>query len=305
MIKLLLMRAKKQDRTMRSVTGLNREQFHSLALAFQKLLEESKVKPLIRKPGAGRKGALKEVEEKLFFLLFYLKAYPTYDLAGVFLQVDRSQPCRWVQKWLPVLEKTLGRTLDLPKRKIRSVQEFIEAFPEIHDIFIDSTERASRRPSSYKNLARRYSGKKKMHTRKNTLITDEHKRIRFLSSTKNGSLHDFTLLKKEAITVNIPKGICVWVDKGYTGIKSILAEGISCCIPKKMSKKHPLTQAEKQENQIISSIRMPVEHAIGGMKRFACMQTKIRNKNWNIEDSMPLLCAGLWNFHLSQSENVK
>jgi len=301
MIKQLLMKAKKQERTMRAVTGLSYDQFHHLALIFQNLLKESKMQPLIREPGAGRKGVLHEIEEKVFFLLFYLKTYPTYDLVGFFLQVDRSQPCRWVKAWLPVLEKTLGRTLDLPKRKIRSVKEFIETFPEISDIFIDVTERASRRPSSSKNIARRYSGKKKMHGRKNTLITDEHRRIRFFSSTRNGRFHDLTLFKKEAIAVNIPKGICVWVDKGYTGIKSLLAEGISCCIPKKKSRNKPLSKEEKRENRLISSLRIPVEHAIGGMKRFACMQTKIRNKNWNIEDKMPLLCAGLWNFHLSQS----
>ena len=64
------------------------------------------------------------------------------------------------------------------------MQEFEDIFPEINDLIIDVTERKCQRPSSNKNIKKRYSGKKKSHTRKNTLIVDESKRIRFLSQTK-------------------------------------------------------------------------------------------------------------------------
>ena len=78
---------------------------------------------------------------------------------------------------LPVLEIELGRSNSLPKGKISSITEFQEAFPKIYEVIIDTTERKFRRPSSSKALKRRYSGKKKSHTRKNTVIVDKEKHI--------------------------------------------------------------------------------------------------------------------------------
>jgi hypothetical protein len=49
-----------------------------------------------------------------------MKCYPTFDLAGFIFGVDRSSCCRWVEWFLPVLTKTLGKELVLPKRKISS-----------------------------------------------------------------------------------------------------------------------------------------------------------------------------------------
>ena len=250
--------------------------------------------------GGGRKGILYGVEEKVFFILFYLKVYPTYDLASMLFQADRSQPCRWVKVYFPILEAALGRTLSLPKRKVSSMEEFQDVFRNVYDVLVDVTERRCQRPSLSKNIKGRYSGKKKSHTRKNTLMVDEGKRIRFISPTRDGSIHDFTLFKKEGIAHCVPSNYSLWVDKGYTGINSLLPGHTKAYIPKRKSKKIPLTPLEKSENKVISSLRIPVEHAIGGMKRYGCMQTPIRNKNWNIENKMPLLCAGLWNFHLDR-----
>jgi hypothetical protein len=53
--------------------------------------------------------SLREVKEKLFYILFYLKCYPTYDLAGLCFDVDRSQAFRWVEELLPMLRKVLAR----------------------------------------------------------------------------------------------------------------------------------------------------------------------------------------------------
>ncbi len=43
---------------------------------------------------------------------------------------------------LPVLTKTLGNELVLPKRKISSPEEFFELFPEAKEVFIDGTKTA-------------------------------------------------------------------------------------------------------------------------------------------------------------------
>ena len=70
-----------------------------------------------------------------------------------------------MQQFLPVLEAVLGRACVLPRRKIASVEEFLHYFLEVKDLLIDGTERPTQRPSG-KNRSRRYSGKKRTHTRK-------------------------------------------------------------------------------------------------------------------------------------------
>ena len=160
-----LQRAKKSDRIFRSLTGLDVNAFQHLVKPFEQVLNKFIVQqvaliPRERALRGGRSHTLKMIEDKLFFVLFYLKVYPTFDLAGFFYDVDRSQPCHWVHFLMPVLQETLGRELVLPKRKIGSIEEFIQAFPEVKDIFIDGTERPIQRPKKKKQQEQHYSGKK-------------------------------------------------------------------------------------------------------------------------------------------------
>ena len=59
---------------------------------------------------------------------------------------------------------------------------------------------------------------------------------------------------------------------------------------------------QKEENKIISSFRVRVEHAIGGSKRYAACRDIYRNKSMNMDDKFHLLSAGLWNLHLQNSQ---
>ncbi|MFH1564702.1 MAG: transposase family protein [bacterium] len=72
-------------------------------------------------------------------------------------------------------------------------------------------------------------------------------------------------------------------------------------MPAKASKKHPLTFEQKQNNRIISGVRVISEHAISGYKRFKAASDVYRNKLENMDDKMNLVCAGLWNLHLEQT----
>jgi hypothetical protein len=67
--------------------------------------------------------------------------YPTYDVAGVLFNAVRSAAFAWTKKFLPILEKALGRTVELPKRQIHSAEEFLAAFPDVYPI----AKRISRR----------------------------------------------------------------------------------------------------------------------------------------------------------------
>jgi DDE superfamily endonuclease len=118
-----------------------------------------------------------------------------------------------------LLEKALGRNIVMPKRKIHSMEELLEVCHDVKDLFIDGTERKTQRPKKGKLKTKRYSGKKKMHSRKNTIISDEKRKIIYVSPTKEGKIHDLRQLKKAGVLEHIPPDITLWLDKRYVGIK--------------------------------------------------------------------------------------
>jgi hypothetical protein len=224
-----------------------------------------------------------------------MKAYPTFDVAAFIFGTVRSVTFEWKSKLLPVLERALGRVVTLPKRQIRSVEEFLQLFPDVRDVFIDGTERPVQRPRKSKSLRRKYSGKKKRHTRKNAIFCDENSRVLVVSPSKDGRIHDSRQARKCSLIEHIPKEVAIWMDKAYP--KNIAKNGNIVMIPHKKPRKGELTQEQKAENRVISGLRMVVEHAIGGIKRFRCMTDIFRNKAGR-DDSMILVAAALWNLHL-------
>ncbi|WP_292857429.1 hypothetical protein [Nostoc sp. LPT] len=77
-------RVLKEDRLLRALTGLNHKAFDELSVAFEIVLNTEAIakseKPRKRSIGGGRKARLQRVEDKLFFILFYFKCYPTFDV---------------------------------------------------------------------------------------------------------------------------------------------------------------------------------------------------------------------------------
>lgn len=297
--------ALKSDRLCKSLTGLTALEFTQLVESFKRNLLEARIKTRsdrLRAFGGGRTGNLVTSEDKLFFILMYLKCYPTYDVLGWIVDFHRTRACQQVLFLLPVLEQTLGRQLVLPLRKISSPEEFLKLFPEIKEVFGDATERKVQRPKSQKRQRKLYSGKKKVHTRKNVILSDEKKKILVLTKTKSGRRHDKRLADKENLFQNLPEKVTAWVDTGFEGIQ---AYHHNTLIPVKKTRrsKHnpdppPLTKQQKESNRLISSFRVLAEHAIAGVKRYNCLQQPFRNKIKQLDDTFILLSAGLWNYHL-------
>jgi len=291
--------ALRNDRLCLALTGLRVQEFKDLVEPFSWYYQEywaaQRIDPE-RAFGAGRKGALKTYEEKLFGGLMYLKAYATFDVFGFHIGCDRSQACRWVAHIFPVIELTMQRKILLPERKISSIEEFQEKFPEVKEIMIDGTERRRQRPKKKKSQQKAYSGKKKAHTRKNVVVADRKRRILVLTKTKSGRRHDKRLADKEGIFENIPKDVAVYTDTAFVGEQQTHPY---LFLPKKKPKGRNLTEDEKLTNKIISSYRVIAEHAIGGMKRYQAVTQVYRNRRKYFDDTLILLAAGLWNYHLS------
>ena len=177
-------------------------------------------------------------------------------------------------------------------------------FPEVMDLFIDATERQIQRPKDRDKQKENYSGKKKCHTKKNTVISDEDKKIRYLGPTVEGKKHDYGGFKDEFPTepppMPSPTIFRVWTDLGYMGIEKDFPE-LNVIIPKKKPKGKELTKEEKVINKLISGVRVKVEHAIRGVKRFRITSEIFRNKIDNFDDEVMKIACGLWNYHLLHS----
>lgn len=291
----------KNPRMCQAIFGMSKEEIDELLAVFHECLIAHRYELTPhrkRKVGGGRKGDLPTDEDKLFFILMYLKIYPTYDALSVLSDHARSKCGDSVQLLLPVLEKTLGRKLALPARKPESLEEIFACHPEIKDAFIDGTERPVQKPRNQKKRKKLYSGKKKGTMRKNIIVSNEKRGILFLSKTKSGRRHDKRLFDKNHLARSIPKDVTVWTDTGLRGIESLHPNTV---MPKKATKNHPLTEEDKQHNRIISGLRILSEHANAGLKRMKAAADIYRNRLPNMDDHMNLVCAGLWNFHLGQT----
>ena len=160
----------------------------SFAHTFEQTLHS---KPRQRSVGGSRKARLRTSQDKLFYILFYFKCYPTFDLASILFDMDRSQAHHWAHRLQPLaLEAALGEKKVLPERQINSVQAFIERFPGVERVVMDGTERPVQRPSDSEKPKLNYSGKKKRHTRKHLAAVDQNKQVLVLSQAREGKLHD-------------------------------------------------------------------------------------------------------------------
>jgi hypothetical protein len=218
-------------------------------------------------------------------------------VAGFIFEVDRAQTCRWMHKLLPLLENALGQEAVLPVRQVHSVEEFIARWGGVKDVFIDVTERPIRRPVQDEVQKEYYSGKKKRHTLKNLIISNETKKVLLLSDTKAGKHHDYEITKEENVLSNVSQDIGVWVDLGFQGIKKDYPQ-LKVVIPHKKPSGGELSLEQKAENRIISGIRVIVEHTIAGIKRLKAVTDPYRNHKPLVADKFMLLACGIWNYHL-------
>ncbi|MBE7467729.1 MAG: hypothetical protein HS114_01130 [Anaerolineales bacterium] len=84
-------------------------------------------------------------------------------------------------------------------------------------------------------------------------------------------------------------------DSGFQGFSLV---GVVMLQPQKKPRGQELAPEDKRDNQLIAQIRIRVEHAIGGVKRYRMVKDKIRNWKENFRDQVMETCCGLHNFRL-------
>jgi hypothetical protein len=291
-------RALNNDRLLRALIGLKRKAFDAMLPAFAAAWQADLLAGVRKRaPGGGqaRKARLSNTQEKLFYILFYFKCYPTFDVAGWLFDFDRSQAHRWMHRLQPILEAALGEKLALPERKLESIEQFLERYPQVKEVMIDGTERPIARPKDRERQSSHYSGKKRRHTSKHLVAVDQGKRVLVLSKAREGKVHDKRLLDEEAIVDGIPDEISIAVDLGFLGLQK---EYDNIELPHKKPRGGSLSEEQKQENRERSSRRVRCENALAGVKRYGIVSDIYRNRVSEFDDRSMLIATGLWNFYL-------
>jgi hypothetical protein len=112
------------------------------------------------------------------------------------------------------------------------------------------------------------------------------------TSFANGRKHDFKIFKESKVYVN--SGIQVVVDSGYQGLQKLHSKTL---LPKKNTKKNPLTTEDKSYNRQVASTRVLNENVIGVIKRFKIIADKYRNRRKRFGLRFNLI-SGIYNFEL-------
>lgn len=284
-----------------ALTGLTLQEFQLLLNAFTPAYERRYPKdrtladrPRQRCAGGGRKGVLDCPEQKLLFLLVYLKTYPLQVLMGELFGLSQPGVNYWIHRLLPVLRDALDSLSVLPERNPNDFARSQTATGTEPRLIIDGTERRRQRPKSPEKQALHYSGKKKAHTDKNVVIVDlRRKCIGFLSRTYVGKTHDKKIADSEGISY--PPKAELYKDTGFQGYEPAVTR---TCQAKKKPPGGELTAAEKRTNRKLARIRVNVEHALAGVKRSRIVKDVLRNTKDGVSDSAMEAACGLHNLRV-------
>jgi hypothetical protein len=229
-------RLKERPRELLAATGLSAAEFEQLLSAFALAYAQQyppehtrEGKSRQRQAGAGTKGKLTSLADKLLFVLVYQKTNPLQTMHGLQFGLSQGQANYWIHQLLPVLQQALQALGQAPERTASAVASSALAHEGGPDLVIDGTERPRQRPQDKAPQKAHYSGKKKTHTDKNILLVNEHSgKVVYLSETVAGKTHD----KKAADEAKIayPHGASLAKDTGFQGYEPA---GVLTAQPKK------------------------------------------------------------------------
>jgi hypothetical protein len=207
--------------------------------------------------------------------------------------LGRCLACRnpWLHRLHPCLNQALAELGEIPARTASDLQV---ADDEVKVYFQDGTERPIQRPKNQEAQKTYYSGKKKRHTVKNNVLVNARAKIGLLSATCEGKKHDKKIADETQFT--LPQNSLLYQDTGFQGFT---LPGVIILQPHKKPRGGQLTAEEKERNREISRVRIRVEHAIGGVKRYRIVKDQVRNWKQDFRDQVMETCCGLHNFRLN------
>jgi len=285
----------KKPQVAKSLVGMSLVEFDKFYAEFEKAHEErlqsstttrTGKKKRQRATGAGRKHK-SDLRDRLLLTLFWLKAYTTYELLGFFYDLNKTNIEDNLKLILDTLVSMASFNFELPKadrKKLSSVAEIMDAFPDVR-LIIDGKEQRVERPKNKKdkdgNVQDRqkpyYSGKKKTHTLKNQAAISPTGMIEHASKSVPGSTHDLTLLRQTDLLSELADDDAAMMDKGYDGIVADYPDK-KMYLPYKARRNHPLTEEQKAYNRFLAKYRIVVEHTMAQLNKFQILAQRFRHQ---------------------------
>jgi len=286
----------KNPRLFFAFSNTTEQQFCKLLPKFITNLESLRLKHnRERAIGGGSKPKVFDKPSKLLmFTLFFVRVYPTYDLAQCLFELDKSRLHYWFHLGLKALEMTAKGNIPLPAVRCKTFEELFVRIPQLNEHILDATEQRTNRPKY--NQEDWYSGKKKCHTKKRQIICTPEGRLVGISTVVSGKTNDKTLAEDSLYLLHAPPESTGLADLGYQGI-NIAGYDVKIGMPIKKKRKQELSDSEKETNRIVSSVRVKIENVIGRLKFSKMFSDKIRYR-LPIDDMVSNVVGGLYNFKL-------
>ncbi|WP_406729183.1 transposase family protein [Streptomyces sp. GD-15H] len=229
-----------------------------------------------RAPGSGPDHELVFVDRVIVTLVVLRFQLPHAALAELY-RVDRSTVTRAVHEIRPLLAARGFAVPGRPDLRLRTLADvFSYAAAEGVELRIDGTEVQVRRPRAHKPGRRAFvSGKKKMNTKKATVVTDDKGRTLWAGAFRPGRMHDQTAVRTEGIAdlfERFPQ-VKAHVDAGYRGLAKEFSDQVTAppLKPKKDATLEEVAAWEAKRHQQ-SSERICVEHANAEHKQWRTLQ---------------------------------
>src|SRR5262245_6441193 len=138
-----------------ALTGLTLSEFQRLLSAFPQAYQQlypanrtAEGQPRQRSVGGGCKGCFEQPEDKLLFLLVYLKTYPLQAVMAELFDLSQPRVNYWIHRLLPVLRLALDDLGVLPERDATHFAQAQGASGKASRLIIDATERRRQRPKN-------------------------------------------------------------------------------------------------------------------------------------------------------------
>lgn len=226
--------------------------------------------------GAGPDHGLPFTDRVIVTLVYLRFQLPHAALAGLY-QVDRSTITRAIGEIRPLLAARGFAVPGRPGLRLRTLADvFAYAAAEGVKLRLDGTEVQVRRPPAGKPGRRAFvSGKKKMNTKKATVITDGEGRTLWAGAFRPGRMHDQTAVRTEGIADlfrQYPQ-VKAKVDAGYRGLAREFPDQVQAPPLKPGKDAAPdETAAWDELRHQQSSERICVEHANAEHKQWRTLQ---------------------------------
>lgn len=276
------------DKQYKAATKLNMNEFARLYETFEKRYIPKNRNPYL----TTNLPVLTHKREALLFILPYYKSYPTLQNLGLYFGFSEFTARPYLDLLKPILKETIARPGLLKSGVFHNQAEFEEAFKGVEEVFIDVTEIPIERPQNDDIQKKRYRGKKN-HTLKWLIICDKNKRILFVSARYDGKTPHFAIFKDSFTNLDF-SSMKVYVDWGFLGIKKVV-KYTDLYLPYKASKKHPLSEIQKELHCALSSIRVVVENSIAKLKSLFILRIENRMRIKSKLDEAFHICAGIAN----------